>query len=400
MPGQKRKRGTSFLKVGPANENTSHVMNTGFDAMNSAYNQTGAGFSCETPIMGPLAPSAHQFRQIGPNLGGNVAQNKIFRFSPRLNASSGIFNSPMFTVRTPVFEYSTAPSVFQNQLMPAHPQSGFPQQQQLPTGMMSPMPFMDSPGPQLYSREHQNSFSMDSVPGLSLSGPQGQNSVIERFKKFFDNQRISDEYSANMNEMVNFNQAVRQQHQQMPTVNQTTGIMPLIAEDDDDVSSADVSGESQDLSPSAQAEFNDSLLRAGSSCHQCKSRRMQGHLSFCSGAKTKRKSCRKKYCDSCLSKFYQMQPCRRNPPREQATWCCPSCRGICCCAACRRSKVQHHEQQLQRIHYKTPEVYSPATSMAVGMVYFGDFDLLNGGEPPHVMPQRQPPMQRMPFPHQ
>ena len=45
---------------------------------------------------------------------------------------------------------------------------------------------------------------------------------------------------------------------------------------------------------------------AGSSCHQCKSRRSLQDLIFCTNIVDKKnKHCRKKYCDGCLKKFYK-----------------------------------------------------------------------------------------------
>ena len=106
---------------------------------------------------------------------------------------------------------------------------------------------------------------------------------------------------------------------------------------------------------------------SGSSCHQCKSRRSFQNLIFCANMflaqarykharevaassghvgpppKLDKKSiCRKKYCETCLLKFYGERPpvptLRQSP---QSTWICPACRDICCCAACRRQKFKH-----------------------------------------------------------
>ncbi len=95
----------------------------------------------------------------------------------------------------------------------------------------------------------------------------------------------------------------------------------------------------------------------GSSCHQCKSRRSFTDLTYCTSSLNKKTNkanvCRKKYCDHCL------------------TWACPSCRKICCCAACRRREVRdpiddntHTEYYStttpQRYHTSSPTVYSNA----------------------------------------
>lgn len=76
----------------------------------------------------------------------------------------------------------------------------------------------------------------------------------------------------------------------------------------------------------------------GSSCHQCKSRRMNNDLTYCtSNLDKKKKSCRKKYCEHCLKKFYKESPLQIANKKE---WKCPSCRKICCCAACRRKEMK------------------------------------------------------------
>lgn len=72
----------------------------------------------------------------------------------------------------------------------------------------------------------------------------------------------------------------------------------------------------------------------GSSCHQCKSRRLFNDLTYCTGnLDKKKKNCRKKYCEHCLKKFYKEDPVDIPDMKE---WVCPSCRKLCSCAACRR----------------------------------------------------------------
>eukprot|EP00462_Mataza_sp_D1_P020675 CAMPEP_0175134468 /NCGR_PEP_ID=MMETSP0087-20121206/8196_1 /TAXON_ID=136419 /ORGANISM="Unknown Unknown, Strain D1" /LENGTH=444 /DNA_ID=CAMNT_0016417035 /DNA_START=344 /DNA_END=1678 /DNA_ORIENTATION=+ len=80
-------------------------------------------------------------------------------------------------------------------------------------------------------------------------------------------------------------------------------------------------------------------ISPGSSCHQCKSRREADQLYFCkfnpstaaTPPKHKKVSCRKKYCKTCLHKFYS------EAVADPGKWICPSCRHCCCCAACRRN---------------------------------------------------------------
>ena len=92
-----------------------------------------------------------------------------------------------------------------------------------------------------------------------------------------------------------------------------------------------------------------STLGNGSSCHQCKSLRPVNQLMYCCNNKKRgsksvqhanKPSCRKKFCDVCLSKFYGQRPSSDEMIRSgtDSSWECPSCVGICTCAACRRRK--------------------------------------------------------------
>ena len=98
-----------------------------------------------------------------------------------------------------------------------------------------------------------------------------------------------------------------------------------------------------------------STLGNGSSCHQCKSRRPVNQLMFCCNNKKRghrsvhallgtgegrRPPCRKKFCDLCLAKFYDQHPSSQEmiSSGSESRWQCPSCRGFCTCAACRRRK--------------------------------------------------------------
>lgn len=65
-------------------------------------------------------------------------------------------------------------------------------------------------------------------------------------------------------------------------------------------------------------------------------------------------------------------------------WTCPACRDICCCAACRRSKAKQgiflekpssslsNASKDNRPKIQKVVTLSPATSIAVGIVLFGD----------------------------
>lgn len=81
--------------------------------------------------------------------------------------------------------------------------------------------------------------------------------------------------------------------------------------------------------------------RTGTSCHQCKNARIQEHLASCKNTFQKRsggdfRKCRKKYCGTCLSKFYHDSVEEANC---KDAWFCPSCRHICTCAACSRKVI-------------------------------------------------------------
>lgn len=99
----------------------------------------------------------------------------------------------------------------------------------------------------------------------------------------------------------------------------------------------------------------------GSSCHQCKSRRAYGDLTYCTSSSNKKSAnksnaCRKKYCDHCLKKFYRELPV---PASSNQSWACPSCRKICCCAACRRREVHEpNDDNNNTLQSNQPDYYN------------------------------------------
>eukprot|EP01083_Nonionella_stella_P098566 277209_1 len=101
----------------------------------------------------------------------------------------------------------------------------------------------------------------------------------------------------------------------------------------------------------------DAKLAAGSSCHQCKSRRSLDNLIFCTNIIEKsNKSCRKKYCEHCLRKFYSEEV----EKDARHIWVCASCRKICCCAACRRREAKDKEPGFDDPVYESyTKTYSP-----------------------------------------
>ncbi len=115
--------------------------------------------------------------------------------------------------------------------------------------------------------------------------------------------------------------------------------------DDSDLSDSDSRHKGFSKRPAHDFDVEDHLSKrsrpsggdvggAGSSCHQCKSRRNYQDLIFCTHVVDKKnKGCRKKYCEHCLKKFYH-EDAGEIPDRNK--WSCPSCRKLCTCAACRR----------------------------------------------------------------
>lgn len=84
------------------------------------------------------------------------------------------------------------------------------------------------------------------------------------------------------------------------------------------------------------------IKQRGFSCHQCKSTKPTHMLLFCT-FKTENvvdiklsKKCRKKYCDACLRRYYNISIYDTQLQHTIHTWICPSCQDKCQCATCRR----------------------------------------------------------------
>jgi hypothetical protein len=97
------------------------------------------------------------------------------------------------------------------------------------------------------------------------------------------------------------------------------------------------------LSPEKRAKLEAlKAAGAGTSCHQCKSRRNLDSVIFCinntktTGRKNKRLLCKKKYCAPCLKKFYGLEL----SGDQEENFLCPGCAGYCVCAACRRRQAK------------------------------------------------------------
>lgn len=84
----------------------------------------------------------------------------------------------------------------------------------------------------------------------------------------------------------------------------------------------------------------------GSSCHQCKNIKPHSSLACCTHVFAKRtkpdtRTCRKKYCDSCLAKYYNVLLIN---VQHDSQWVCASCRGVCSCAACQRMSLRKRKK--------------------------------------------------------
>ena len=133
---------------------------------------------------------------------------------------------------------------------------------------------------------------------------------------------------------------------------------------------ADMSGLADEMDPDGSRRRSVSgRLLAGSSCHQCKTRRISAELVYCAQSHVKKgrqrkrqmlaaataaggvggvvaagvggkqeRLCRKKYCCRCIQKFYGEQPPAKIGPNGDRNWSCPGCRGLCSCAACKRQQ--------------------------------------------------------------
>eukprot|EP01083_Nonionella_stella_P027111 74592_1 len=97
------------------------------------------------------------------------------------------------------------------------------------------------------------------------------------------------------------------------------------------------------------------------SCHQCKTKKDVNVLFYCtktrqrkvacsaSDSAANRKRCRKKYCETCMAKYYTHEDVAQLRSVKHANgWCwqCPACIDMCTCRACKRKKV--HQQQEEK----------------------------------------------------
>lgn len=95
--------------------------------------------------------------------------------------------------------------------------------------------------------------------------------------------------------------------------------------------------------PGAPAEAAAPARRVltGSSCHQCKNSMEPAQLMACTNIYgPSRQHCRKKYCARCLAKYEDAAALEALAlsPAARAAWVCPSCKGQCTCAGCKRNR--------------------------------------------------------------
>lgn len=106
------------------------------------------------------------------------------------------------------------------------------------------------------------------------------------------------------------------------------------------------------------------------SCHQCKNKKTLDRIIVCGHVyriNTTVKTCTKKYCKSCLLRFYLEAPPTDNKDPTWSSWKCPCCRYICCCAWCRKKKAKRLESVSNAIRAEAHRL-TPAISLARKLV--------------------------------
>eukprot|EP00483_Globobulimina_turgida_P010077 UN10096 len=106
------------------------------------------------------------------------------------------------------------------------------------------------------------------------------------------------------------------------------------------------------------------------SCHQCKNKKTLDRIIVCGHVyriNNTVKTCTKKYCKSCLLRFYLEAPPTDNQDPAWSAWKCPCCRYICCCAWCRKKKAKRLESVSNAIRAEAHRL-TPAISLARKLV--------------------------------
>lgn len=295
-------------------------------------------FDMKTPILSSTDFSLLKTPNIGAIPASPGVNLRSIRRSPRIGAKTGLGTtfSPTAFWRSPVVrDASTQRSLADNPLMipPAYsPSLGFVRD----TNDASPM---------LRALLHSNNPSNRS---RSMSEPEGTRYLYDFGQG--DSEDPSDE--------VKRAASSKDEHQK-------ESVFDSISPTEEPVERKKKSSKRSKRHRESQSVFDEDIDGTGSSCHQCKSRRHQDHLSFCQHTRSKKDSkprrvCRKKYCEICLKKFY-----KEDPPEFDEDWLCPACRDLCTCAACRRSR--NKSDSVSDDNDMDPETY-----VAVGLVHFRD----------------------------
>eukprot|EP01083_Nonionella_stella_P169696 575995_1 len=108
-------------------------------------------------------------------------------------------------------------------------------------------------------------------------------------------------------------------------------------------------------------------VKHAASCHQCKTKKDVKILFYCTktrpraydALKRKVTRCRKKYCESCMAKYYSYNDVSQlRSVKNMSGWCweCPACIGLCTCRACKRKKAKmNHTYSPQSNANSTPK---------------------------------------------
>jgi len=113
------------------------------------------------------------------------------------------------------------------------------------------------------------------------------------------------------------------------------------------------------------------IQKVSVSCHQCKNKKKLESVIICGHCFAHNnimKTCTKKFCKSCLLKFYLESPNADVSDPAWPCWRCPCCRFICCCAWCRQKKAKRIEHVEKLIKFNAHRL-TPAISLARKLVY-------------------------------
>lgn len=116
------------------------------------------------------------------------------------------------------------------------------------------------------------------------------------------------------------------------------------------------------ITSSASLPFTPSDRVCGLSCHHCKSKKSIDALTFCSNvhhSSVKDRQCQKKYCTSCLNKWYSGVPTVLD-----SQWTCYACMNRCKCKRCSKSSPRTpNTRSITRSVYNPPSrVKRPRTT--------------------------------------